>query len=757
MSRRPQPPRPAATPAVHPQLPHAVSLHQAGRLDEAGAIYARIIADEPRNFDALHLLGVVALQQGDFSRAMQMIAAALKINPNDAAALGNMGTAYLRAGDLDSALKQFERAARFQPQSAVALTNLAGVLRQLGRSNDALAHLRRANIANPGSIVILNLMGACLLDIGDPHAAATSFQRATEIAPGDADSWANLAAALNRTGDLAGAEDIVGRAVAMQPDSSASLAVLAAIQLEKGELSAAIATFRESVALPGPSTQTLCAFGNALIRAGLADEAIQTLEQSLALDGDNVMARWALAMAQLRAIYDDAAQMDRSRVALAAHFDDLQRWFKARHRPDAYLAVGSNQPFFLPYQPYDNRELLMQYGRICAEWIRLAPVEKAGPAARRPTAGRKPRLGIVSSQIRDHSVWLAITRGWVKHLDLNRFDLCVFHLSPITDGETQFARDRAVLFEERPRSLPDWVRAIRAAQLDIIIYPETVMDALTTQLASMRLAPLQATTWGHPETSGLPTMDLFFSAELMEPPGAAVHYSERLVSLPNLGVSVEALAPDIQAPDLRQLGLPRDEPLLLCPGSPFKYTPQSDHVWARIARGLHDAGGGWLVFFRSRSETMDAMLERRLRRAFDREGVDFDAHACIVPTLQRGYFYGLMRASTLLLDTPGFSGFNTAIQGIEADLPVLAHEGRFMRGRLASAIMRRMGIDELVAGTDDAFIGSALRLAADPQACEALRSRIRQQRHLLFDDVTPVRALEEVLLEAMNRSRTSWD
>ena len=108
-----------------------------------------------------------------------------------------------------------------------------------------------------------------------------------------------------------------------------------------------------------------------------------------------------------------------------------------------------------------------------------------------------------------------------------------------------------------------WARAIGDAQLDALIYPEIGMDALTTQLASLRLAPVQAATWGHPETTGLPTIDLYLSADGLEPADADGNYSERLVRLPNLGVCVEPLTPLVSMPDLRALGLPADEPLLL--------------------------------------------------------------------------------------------------------------------------------------------------------------------------------------------------
>ncbi len=253
-------------------------------------------------------------------------------------------------------------------------------------------------------------------------------------------------------------------------------------------------------------------------------------------------------------------------------------------------------------------------------------------------------------------------------------------------------------------------------------------------------------------------MDLYISADSFEPVNASENYVEELVRLPNLGVYVEPLAPAISNPSLGSLNLPRNEPLLLCPGAPFKYSPLYDDVWAQIARRLRRklfrrGGGGRLVFFRSGSDMTDRILERRLRAVFEKADIGFDEHVSIIPTLDRSRFFGLMRQSALMLDTLGFSGFNTALQAIECDLPVLAFEGEFMRGRLASAIMRRLDLPELVATTTEDFVQKALELARDPGRRKKIRAKIIERRDALFHDMAPVRALERHLTDAVARSR----
>ena len=117
----------------------------------------------------------------------------------------------------------------------------------------------------------------------------------------------------------------------------------------------------------------------------------------------------------------------------------------------------------------------------------------------------------------------------------------------------------------------------------VLIYPGILMDMMSFQLAAQRLAPVQCNSWGHPETSGLPTLDYFLSSDLMEPPDATEHYTEQLVRLPNLSVYYEPVATEAVALTRHELGLHADAPMFWCGQSLYKYLPQFDDVYPRIA------------------------------------------------------------------------------------------------------------------------------------------------------------------------------
>ncbi len=290
-------------------------------------------------------------------------------------------------------------------------------------------------------------------------------------------------------------------------------------------------------------------YARANLRRGMGDHrgAVDGFREALRHKPEYESARMAAVIAEIPALPGTAAETAASRDAFALALADLDAQLRIAPCGNAAALVGSSQPFFLAYQEEDNRELLRAHGRLCAElmsgWQRD---EALIPAARGGSTRIKPRIAVVSAQISNHSVYNAITGGWLQHLDRERFAVEVFHLGGTVDAQTQDAQRAADHFEQGPHTVREWVQVIMERRPDILIYPEVGMDQTTLQLAGMRLAPTQLVAWGHPVTSGLPTLDYYLSADAFEPPDGAEHYTERLIRLPNLGVYYE---PPIQTND----------------------------------------------------------------------------------------------------------------------------------------------------------------------------------------------------------------
>ena len=113
-------------------LAEGAALHRAGRLDDAGARYARVLELRPGNADALHLAGVIALQRGDAARAAELIGRAVAANPGFADAQANLGNALRALGRPEAAVQAYDRAMALQPAHFSALAHRAATRRDLG-------------------------------------------------------------------------------------------------------------------------------------------------------------------------------------------------------------------------------------------------------------------------------------------------------------------------------------------------------------------------------------------------------------------------------------------------------------------------------------------------------------------------------------------------------------------------------------------------------------------------------------------------
>jgi predicted O-linked N-acetylglucosamine transferase (SPINDLY family) len=337
---------------------------------------------------------------------------------------------------------------------------------------------------------------------------------------------------------------------------------------------------------------------------------------------------------------------------------------------------------------------------------------------------------------------MALTKGWLQSFDSECFELVIFSLGNRIDQETSWARSKSDVFIGGPKDLSQWVAAIREQNCEILLYPAVGMHPLALKLACLRLAPVQINSWGHPDTSGLPTLDYYVSADCFEPAEAQAHYSEKLIRLPHLGNRIQPMALQSVDLDFAELDIDAERPILVCPGSPFKYQPTHDHIFVEIAQRLPDAQ---LIFFRPDEPAIADLLQVRITKEFENAGLDVMHHVRFIRWLNIPEFHSLLKSADVMLDTIGFSGYNTALQAVECGLPVVTREGRFLRGRLASGILRRMDLPELIAETKADYVNLVVKLVTDQDYEAHIRMEIEKRRSVLFDDLSAMGPFQDFL------------
>lgn len=612
-----------------------------------------------------------------------------------------------------------------------------------GRLSQAEAAYREVLEREPRNIDALHFLGFLAFQRGEHERAVDLISRALALNQANAHAHQNLGNAYQALGEREQASACFRKAIELKPDLIEAHYNLGIAYRDLGRRDEAAVCFKEVLRLRPDFAAAHYCLGHLFYDEDRLEEAASCFRQALSLRPEYPEARWSLALARMPQVYGAGEDPARSRSDFSSALDELERWFDPARVAAGCDAVGTVQPFSLAYQEEPNRELLERYGRLCvrlmAEWQRAQ-----GLSARAERAGDAIRVGIVAAQLRNHSVWHAIVKGWFQQLDRQRFPLHAFYLGVDEDAETRFAKSRAGHFEAGAKGLRQWVDAVLRQRPDVLIYPEIGMDPTALKLASLRLAPVQVAAWGHPETTGLPTIDYYLSAQDLEPPGAQANYSEQLVTLPHLGCYFEPRSADAPRPEPRELGIETDRPILVCPGVPFKYAPQHDWIFPEIAQRL---GRCRFVFFTHWQRGLSERLRHRLDAAFAARRLDAGRFVTFLPWLTNAAFLGLMTHADLYLDTIGFSGFNTALQAVQCGLPLVTREGRFMRGRLASGILKRIGLQELIAASEQEYVDLVEKIVRDADYREHVRARIEANRGALFEDASPIRALEQFLAD----------
>ena len=194
-------------------------------------------------------------------------------------------------------------------------------------------------------------------------------------------------------------------------------------------------------------------------------------------------------------------------------------------------------------------------------------------------------------------------------------------------------------------------------------------------------------------------------------------------------------------PNLLELEIDESVPILLCAGSPSKYLPSHDFIFVEIAKKLGKCQFVFFIF----DENLSAALQERLRKAFLDAQLNLDQFIRFIPFQKREVFFGLMKKADIYLDTIGFSGFNTAMQAMFCDLPIVTIEGQWMRGRLASGILNRIGLPQLVCKTEIEYINLVVELIQNKDLLQSYKAVIAERKMNLFNDTTPIGALEDFL------------
>jgi predicted O-linked N-acetylglucosamine transferase (SPINDLY family) len=690
-------------------LQMALEHHQAGRLHQAQQIYQQILETEPRHADALHLLGVVAHQGGQYDTAIDLISRAIASNPSVPAFHNNLGEAYRGKHRLPEAMASYQQALRLNPAYGDAHNNLGNVYRDLDRLADAATSYQECTRLKPSSVLAHHNLANVLYEQGRLPEAVASYQEAVRLRPDFAEAHHNLGHSLAELGRLPEAAASYQEAVRLRPDLLDAHLHLRDILQDQD-------------------------------RPAEATAALEKLLTRAPNDGFKVKA--ALAVSQIIPPLEAMQRQRRQVEENVARFRGEKLTIQ-----DPLREVGATN-FHLAYQGFNDRDL---QAAIAALYLQAAPslayvAPHCGHGSQGRRAGEPLRVGFVSSFFHMHTCG-EFYAGIIRNLPRISLRVLLFRFPGPDDELARHIDQSADTVIRLPPDLAAARQQISQHQLDVLIYTDIGMDPITYFLAFSRLAPVQCTTLGHPVTTGIPTVDYFISSADMEAPDADSHYTEKLVRLKSVPTFYYALAVLPPPKTRKDFGLDERTHYYLCPQAPFKIHPEYDSVLAQI---LRKDPQGKVLFVRSHKPEWTRLLLRRLRRTIP----DLVSRIGFFPHQRTPDYLKLIAACDVLLDTFPFGGGVTSYKAFTVGAPIVTMPGPFARNRMTYACYRKMGVLDCVARDTGEYVRIAVRLATDRAWQQEVRSKILAARKVIYEDMEVVRELERFLVDAVGEARS---
>lgn len=687
-----------------------VTNYQLGRLADAQRYLSASISRSPDFLPAHNNLGLVHKAMGDQALAIAVLRRAVAIAPGYVDALYNLALTLEEAGERAEAAQLYRRIIELKPDFIRAHTNLGLMLRSDGDAAGAHRHLEFVAAQAPDDATALINLALVLTDLARYPEAIRTGTQATQLAPDSVGAWEALGNALRLGGDASNAAEALQRAHALQPDSAEIQYELGLAQAAAGDLAAAHRTLDVVARLRPDWLKVQLARDLALPLVYMSDQHIA----------------------------DSRAGFVAGIEKIEGHLVDARAWSVQ----EGVEAIAGYAPFYLHYQGIDNTTLQRRFARIVERVAKRAWPQFSEPVSWKPRAhGGRLRVGFVSAYLRRHSVGFFFG-DWICRLDGEKFESFVWYTGETVDDVSIKIGEHAAHYWHLAFDAATLAAAIRARQLDVLIYLDVGMHPQSQLLAALRLAPVQCATFGHPATTGFESIDYFLSADAAEPDDAAQHYTEKLLRLPRFAVSYER--PDVSRRRLPAALAPGAGPLVVCAQPLFKLLPHFDRLVAQIVRA---SPGCRLAFIASMWPRVNKDFVDRISATLRGAGADPTQTLQLLPIMPYEEYLGVLAAADVVLDSTGFSGGNSSFDAIAVGAPIVTCRGAMLRARQTTAMLDIVGLSELACESDSAYVAQAIRLASNKDAQREVRSRLATGSAALFDDVAAVLALERMLDE----------
>lgn len=676
------------------------------RVENAHA-FARKAFDASRDtFKFAKRLGDICVQSDRFEEAVEAFTACVELSPDNAEVVNNLGYSYERLGDLQNTEKCYRAALKLRPGSPEIMNNLAGALSRLDRKAEAQEYYDEALKAPAEGWSDALKMAVTLVNAGDYARALHIFDQLAETRADDALMWSYYGSALSAAGRLDDADTAFKKSIELEPMAAETWNSLASNTSKNQKTSEAVDQYKQAIELSPSYPDPYINLCLTLMFLGRTDEAYMYAHMTLSLPRMRE-GTFANPVKIFRGVCDyDALDEVGDTFELAEEFrnTDIMSSFLVM------LPESST-----PEQNQRLADLHFYWGEHLAR-----PEGTFEPLPPRPAkaAGSKLKIGILSSDLRSHSV-ANFVLPILRHYDRSQFEIQCFSPVNYADDEKQavikdLVDDFHVLENMNFR---DAAVTIQDERVDVLMELNGFTRNTMIRSLCYQPAPVQIYWLGYPFTTGMAEMDHI----LVDPyvvPEEKGWLAEEPLYMPESWLCVDSFPGE---PITDELPVERNGKLTFGTlNAMYKFTRESIAVWATIMKEFEDS-----EFLLVRPEADSLILQNNLREHFARCGVAPERIKFINNrrTIQSHFWYYNM--IDISLDTFPQTGGTTTCDALWMGVPVISMVGPSMHQRVSYSMLENAGCGELACFSLEEYMGKAVMLGNDIASLREYRHNLR--------------------------------
>ena len=307
-----------------------------------------------------------------------------------------------------------------------------------------------------------------------------------------------------------------------------------------------------------------------------------------------------------------------------------------------------------------------------------------------------------------------------------------------------------------PKNIIEARKFIEQKNFDILVYCELGMLMNALYLAYARLAPIQITTWGHSETSGVDTIDYFVSSKFFEIEESQIqgHYSEKICLMNSLSTYYyppsKLLLPDnFTFKPRTDFNLDDSMNIYGCIQSSFKISEEFE----KIMDGILKADPKARILMSYNKPFCKSQIERIIKLM----GEDNFKRLFFLPPLEIIKYTNIIKLMDVMIDPYPFGGCNTSMEAFDLNIPVVTMPTKYLNGRFTFGMYKKMGFIDMIADSPQTYIKLAVKTANDKAWRQSIVEKINKNKHLLFQEKASINDWSELLSELYdNKIRNSF-